>query len=46
MRDLLHTADLIAFGALGWVAAGCGLAALGLIFIVAGSVHAYRRYSR
>lgn len=46
MRDLLHTADLVLFGSIAWAAALGAVLALGLVLIVAGSIHAYRRYSR
>lgn len=43
IHDALHTAELVLFGALAWVAALSAALALGLVLIVAGFVHAYRR---
>lgn len=46
IRDLFHAADLVLLGSLAWVAAFSAITALGLVLIVAGTVHAYRRCHR
>lgn len=46
IRDLLHAADFVLLGSLAWVVAFSAITALGLLLIVAGSIHTYRRCNR
>lgn len=46
IRDLLRAADLVLYGSIAWVAALTAVLALGLALVIAGAIHAHRRYSR